>query len=90
MLSTASLYKIGSSLNDFSRKEKFRILSSSYSEKKLSKLYFHSSFNVNIESTNNYITDDFQISNKKNQYFYPSKGKIGPFKMIMELTLRMQ
>ena len=32
----------------------------------------------------------FKLATKKNQYFYPSKGKIGPFKMIMELTLRMQ
>ena len=77
MLSTASLYKIGSSLNDFSRKEKFRILSSSYSEKKFSELYFYSSFNINIESTNNYITDDFQISdNKKINIFIPQREKL--------------
>ena len=67
MLSTAwfLFYKVGSSVKDFSRKEKFRILHSCYSEKKFSKLYFYLSFNINIELTNNYITDDFEI-NKKN------------------------
>ena len=57
-------YKVGSSIKDFSRKEKFRIIHSCYSEKKFSKLYFYLSFNINIELTTNYITDNFKINEK--------------------------
>ena len=64
----ALFYKVGSTINNFLRKEKCRILPSSYSEKKFGKLYFHFFFNINIESTNNYITGDFEISKNKSHH----------------------
>ena len=42
----ALFYKVDSLIKDFARKEKFRILPSTYSEKKFGKLYFYLLFNI--------------------------------------------
>ena len=56
--------KSGSSIKYISNWEKFRILPSSYSQKKIIKLYFYLFSNLNFESTNNYTRDDFEITKK--------------------------
>ena len=52
-------YKVGFFKRDFLRKGHCRILVKRYITLKFGKLCFYLFFNINIESTNNYITDAF-------------------------------
>ena len=78
IICVALFYKVGSSIiKDFSKKEKFRILVKRdiTLKKKSGKLWFYLFFDKTVESTNNYITDAFQMSKKSSpsgvifQYF---------------------